>query len=118
MPNVYVVQEPLRIGEGGVPVPRINYGTLTPYGTVKFLFSWGEITDDTRLDFEAMRAYMARAREALKDFSDDDYLVPMGHPALIAIATLAAADVNGRLNILDWSRERRAYRVVQLDCDD
>jgi hypothetical protein len=113
-PRVFVVQEPLKMGPGGVAVPRINYGTLQPFGYLKFLFTWGEITDRTPLDDTT--TYLWRARAQLADFRDTDYLVPMGHPGLIAIATLAAAEANdGRIKILDWSRERSAYRVVQID---
>jgi hypothetical protein len=116
MSIVYIVQEPLRRDpESGVLVPRINYGTITPFGTPRFIFSWGEITDNMELDDLTMQRFIDRARDALRDFSDDDYLVPMGHPALIAAATVAAADRNERIRMLDWSRERRGYRVASMD---
>ena len=116
MSRVFCVQEPLKMGPNNVPVPRVNYGTLTPYGHLKFLFAWGEITDRTPM--QDTRAYMERARDQLHDFSDADYLVPVGHPGLIAIATLAAAEANdGKVQLLDWSRVLRAYRVVQIDMD-
>jgi len=112
--RVFVVQEPLKMGTDGVPVPRINYGTLHPFGTLKFPFTWGEIND--RMLLADTRSYVERARDAMRNFNDRDYLVPMGHPGLIAIATLVAAEENdGRIALLDWSREARAYRVVQID---
>lgn len=114
-PRVFIIQEPLKMVDG-VAVPRINYGTLMPFGEVKFLYSWGEITD--RMPLDNMTGYLARTRTALADFTDADYLAPMGHPGLIAIATLAAAEANdGRIKLLDWSRESRDYRVVHIDLD-
>jgi len=116
MSRVYVVQEPLKMSPTGVAVPRINYATLTPFGEVRFCFTWGEITDRTLLDDTA--SYLERARLALATFGDGDYLVPLGHPGLIALCTLAAAEANeGRIALLDWSRVNRAYRVVQIDLD-
>ena len=117
MSTVYVIQEPLRKDESGALVPRINYGTLTPFGTVRFVFSWGEIRDDMPLGVKDMASYMARARDAMVDYTEADYIVPMGHPALIAAVTLAAAERSPIVNLLDWSRERRAYRVVSMDVD-
>ena len=113
---VYVVQEPLKMGPMGIAVPRINYATLQPFGYLKFLFTWGEIND--RMEMLDTSAYRERARDALASFSDADYLVPMGHPGLIALATLAAAEANNRhIKLLDWSREAREYHVVQIDLD-
>lgn len=114
--RVFLVQEPLHIKDG-VPVPRIGYHTLRPYGEVRFLFSWGELTD--RTDLSDTHALLTEARRQLADFSDADYLVPMGNPVLIALATLAAAEANeGRVKMLDWLREERRYRVGAIDLDD
>jgi len=113
--RVFVVQEPLKM-ENGVAVPRINYGTLTPFGHLKFLFTWGEIND--RMPLLDTSSYLARCRDQLTDFNDADFLVPMGHPGLIALATLAAAEANeGRIKLLDWSRVHGSYRVVGIDLD-
>jgi hypothetical protein len=55
-------------------------------------------------------------KSKLKDFSDDDYLLAMGDPAAIAIASIIAGDVNnGVVNILKWDRENRAYYNVCCD---
>ena len=55
-------------------------------------------------------------REKLAGFSDDDYLVPIGDPAIMAAAAAIAASFNhGRVRLLKWDRERRIYWPVQLD---
>ncbi len=51
-----------------------------------------------------------------KDFSDSDFLLAMGDPVAIAIASIVASDINnGRLKILKWDREHRAYYPVEID---
>jgi hypothetical protein len=113
MPNVYVVQEPLR-REGGIVVPRINYNTLTPYGEVRFLFQWGDFKDDDVLENTAPIIW--RLRAALHSFGDDDFIVPLGNPAVIAMAVAVAAECNnGSVKILDWIRDETRYRVVTMD---
>jgi hypothetical protein len=113
MARVFVVQEPLK-KEHGVVVPRINYRTLTPYGDLVFLFQWGELQDDDALENTAPLIWKLRA--ALKDFRDDDYLVPLGNPALIGMAIAIASECNdGLVNILDWIRDERRYRLITMD---
>jgi hypothetical protein len=54
--------------------------------------------------------------EKLKDFNDSDFLLAMGDPVAIAIASIVASDINnGRLKILKWDREHRAYYPVEID---
>jgi hypothetical protein len=55
-------------------------------------------------------------REGLRDFNDEDYLLAVGDPAAIAIASmLAAAMNNGRVKMLRWDRLVRQYLELQLD---
>jgi hypothetical protein len=55
-------------------------------------------------------------KSILKNYSDNDYILTMGDPVAIAIASIVASDVNnGVVNILKWDRENRAYYNVMLD---
>ncbi len=55
-------------------------------------------------------------KKKLKDFSDNDYLLLVGDPVLIGIATAIASNVNrGKVNFLKWDRETSAY--VNIDAD-
>lgn len=112
----YIVQEPLHMVDG-VPVPRIGYHTITPYGTIKFLFTWSELRHDDAL--EETWPFLVRLHELLRNFNDNDYIVPLGNPTLVAMAVLVAAEVNdGRVKMLDWIRDERRYRVVQIDLNE
>lgn len=100
MGKVYVVQENPnvniigagRFGEFEILLPPGRQITLSPAPVVRQL------------------------KSKLKDYSDNDYLLAMGDPAAIAIASIAAADVNnGVVNILKWDRENKAYYSVTVD---
>ena len=54
--------------------------------------------------------------EKLKDFSDDDYLVPIGDPVLMCAAAMVAALYNeGRVKMLKWDRLCKKYIPIQID---
>jgi len=49
----------------------------------------------------------------LSNFSDDDYLLLIGDPVTIGIATaLAAHWNNGRVKMLKWDRQERRYLPI------
>jgi len=51
----------------------------------------------------------------LREFSDDDFLLAMGDPVAIGIASMVAADVNnGKVNMLKWDRENQCYYNVKI----
>lgn len=55
-------------------------------------------------------------REKLADFSDDDYLLLIGNPALIGFATaIASAANNGRVKLLQWSGAHKKYLPIEAD---
>ena len=52
----------------------------------------------------------------LNDFCDDDFLLAMGDPVAIAIASMVAGEVNnGKVNMLKWDRENQCYYNVPID---
>ena len=55
-------------------------------------------------------------KEKLRTFSDDDYILPVGDPALISTVAMVAGDINkGRVKFLKWDRGLRKYDVIQID---
>jgi len=52
----------------------------------------------------------------LKNFNDKDFLLAMGDPVAIAIASMVASDINnGKVNMLKWDRENQCYYNVPID---
>lgn len=118
MSRVFVVQEPLK-RVGREVVARIPLHDLEAFGQIVYLFSWSELfryRDAIVGDISA--ALYQKLEDKLADFSDDDYLVPLGNPGLIAMAAVVACDRNdGRVRMLDWVRDDKAYRVFSIDMD-
>ena len=57
-----------------------------------------------------------KLKQELKDFNDDDYLLLIGDPAIIAVAGAIASDVNnGRFKILKWDRNEMKYYDIEID---
>ena len=59
---------------------------------------------------------MREVAEKVKEFTDADYVVATGDPAVIAAVVMEAAYQNrGRVKLLRWSRLERCYAMIQLD---
>ena len=57
-----------------------------------------------------------KLRHELKDFNDDDYLLLMGDPAIIAVAGAVVSDVNGgKFKVLKWDRDEKRYYDIEID---
>ena len=57
-----------------------------------------------------------KLQQELKDFNDEDYLLLMGDPAIIAVAGAVVSDVNGgRFKVLKWDRDEKSYYDIEID---
>ena len=57
-----------------------------------------------------------KLQQELKDFNDEDYLLLMGDPAIIAVAGAVVSDVNGgRFKVLKWDRYEKRYYDIEID---
>jgi folate-dependent tRNA-U54 methylase TrmFO/GidA len=57
-----------------------------------------------------------KLQQELKDFNDNDYLLLMGDPAIIALAGAVASDVNGgKFKVLKWDRDEKRYYDIEID---
>lgn len=86
--------------------PAEGYGIITPLlpeGPIKI--SAGEMTH--------------LMREEMQDFGDDDYIMCVGDPVVIALATMVASDINdGVVTLLKYDRRARAYHPVRLNLNE
>jgi hypothetical protein len=96
---VYVTQENPRVDI----VSAIKYGDLIPLASP---------FDQVHLNPGRIVASM---RRKLCGFSDDDWLLCMGDPAIIGIAFAIAASANhDRVNLLKWDKMERSYYPVKV----
>ena len=57
-----------------------------------------------------------RLQQTLKDFNDNDYLLLIGDPAIIAVAgAIASENNNGRFKVLKWDRNEMKYYDIEID---
>ena len=108
MSRVFVSHEPHRIEAGQVK----SLFDLTPaaeYGDIEGVMPAGSSLLSTVPMVRTMR-------DRLANFSDDDYLLPVGDPsAIMAAGGIASEMKNGRGKILRWDRATRRYIVIQFD---
>ena len=57
-----------------------------------------------------------KLKQELKDFNDNDYLLLIGDPAIIAVAgAIASENNNGRFKVLKWDRNETRYYDIEID---
>ena len=55
-------------------------------------------------------------RDKLRNFSDDDYILPIGDPSLIATVAMVASEMNhGKVKFLKWDKYANDYFTVSVD---
>jgi len=110
MNKVYVTQETVRRDNNtGARVPRFDITPATVYGELEYLTPEGNISF-------APAPIIKTLKEKLRNFTDDDYILPVGDPILIAMATMIAADMNmGKVKMLKWDKHIGSYIVINID---
>jgi len=112
-PRVFVVQRPLRsikdkkTGEVVDRIPMFDTAPAQRYGEVHILLEPGDV---------ALMPYrsLMRLNEKLRDFTDNDYILPIGDPVLIGAAVaVAALRNNGKVRMLRWDRRDRCYTELE-----
>ncbi len=109
MSRVFVVYEPVRVTDSGDVVPLFDLSPVLEFGKPEILLQHTQSALNTV-------PMVRKLNDKLKDFSDDDYLVPTGDPVAIAIAAMSAARANnGRVKLLRWEKRQRRYYALDVD---
>jgi len=57
-----------------------------------------------------------KLRKLLKDYTEKDYLLLTGDPAIIGVACSIAADITGgKYNLLKWDRQEHTYYPIEIN---
>ena len=57
-----------------------------------------------------------KLKQELKDFNENDYLILMGDPAIIAAAgAIVSENNNSRFKVLKWDRDEKMYYDIEID---
>tara|TARA_R100001594_G_scaffold127057_1_gene164591 strand:- start:181 stop:582 length:402 start_codon:yes stop_codon:yes gene_type:complete len=106
-PNVYVIQEIPGTKEGK---PKINIIGASQYGKLNFL-----LPELSQIIFSP-GPLIFKLREKLKKFTQKDYLLLTGDPAIIGVACSIVSDMtNGKFNLLKWDKQERKYYPIEIN---
>ena len=104
---VYVIQEIPGTQSGS---PKINIMGASKYGEFKFL-----LPEFSQIIFSP-GPLIFKLRKSLKDFSEGDYLLLTGDPAIIGVACSIVSDMtNGKYKLLKWDKQERKYYSIDIN---
>lgn len=109
MSKVYIVQKQMRFDHTLQElVERFDTAPAEEFGDVVFLLS------PSAAPFNP-ESIIKELSEKLSMFTPDDYLLLVGNPILIGLASAIAADVAGTVNFLQWSGKEQGYLAVTAE---
>jgi hypothetical protein len=107
VPTVYVIQEIAGTKEGR---PKINILGAAEYGTFKFL-----LPELSQMIFSP-GPLIFKLRKGLKDYTNEDFLLLTGDPAIIGVACSIVSDItSGKFNLLKWDKQERKYYPIHIN---
>jgi len=105
--TVYVIQEIPGTKEGR---PRINIIGAAEYGDLKFL-----LPELSQIIFSP-GPLIFKLRKALKNYTNEDYLLLTGDPAIIGVACSIVSDItNGKYKLLKWDKQEKKYYPITIN---
>ena len=107
MAKVYITQDVLVRMPDGKFERKFDLSSAEQYGGLVALIGSGQSAVSSV-------PIMRQLRERLRDFSDDDFLVMLGDPSIMAGAAMVASQYNnGRVKVLKWDRRSAQYIPVK-----
>ena len=107
--KVYIIQNVMRKYPDGT-YRGLDYSQAERFGEVVFLFDWNKQV------VMSPQPTIRKLKTVLKDFSDNDYLLLVGDPALIGLTTSVLVTIsNGRYNMLKYDRIEKDYFPIRVD---
>lgn len=85
-----------------------NFLPAEEYGELFILF-------DYHISFTHIGRCISQLRDKLRGASKDDWLIPVGHPALILAAGHVWFDITSQMNILVWDQQMNKYVPVRIN---
>lgn len=108
MNKVFVVCEPTHV-IAGVTRSSMDLTPAAKFGDIEVLMP-------TSQSMLAPVPTVRSLKEKLRNFTDEDYILPVGDPVLIATVAMIAAEQNGgRVKFLKWDKHLRSYFSILVD---
>ena len=107
MSKVYIIQE---LPGTKIGVPKYNIMGAAKYGELVTL-----LPENSQI-IMSPGPLIFKLRKLLKNFSEDDYLLLTGDPAIIGVACSIVSDINnGKFNFLKWDRQEKMYYQIRVN---
>lgn len=108
--KVYIIHEVMRRdAASGQMVPAFDFRKAVEYGDLEVCLPPGRVA-------LAPGPTVNLLNDKLRNFCDDDYLIAVGDPSAISIASAIAAQNNrGRFKLLKWDKDMHQYIKVDID---
>ena len=108
MSKVYLVQEIPTDRDSGKP--KIDITPALKYGEIKIMFPRLK-----QMQFSP-GPMVLEIKKSLKDFTEEDFLLLYGDPAIIGVVCAVASDItNGKFKFLKYDRRQFSYYPIQLN---
>jgi|TARA_B100000131_G_C17575872_1_gene392960 hypothetical protein len=107
MSKVYLIQEIPGTSKGE---PKYNILGAQKYGEIKTILP----------EFSQMilspGPLIHKLRTLLKDYTEEDYLLLSGDPAIIGVVCSVVSDItNGKYKLLKWDRQEKTYYPIEIN---
>lgn len=107
MPRIFIPQIPMRWDEALQRHRQFfSFASIENLGEKVVLFD-----PDTQPHAVALMAKQIRSK--MIDFTDEDYLVCIGDPTLIAACAIAASRVSPVVRLLKWDKQTSSYLKLE-----
>ena len=105
--KVYVIQELPGTRSG---TPKFNIMGASRYGEIITL-----LPENSQI-IMSPGPLIFKLRKLLKNFTEKDYLLLTGDPALIGVACSIVSDItNGKFSFLKWDRQEKMYYPIKVN---
>ena len=105
--KVYVIQDVPGTREGR---PKINIIGASQFGDLKVL-----LPENAQIILSS-GPLVFKLKKLLKDYTQGDYLLLTGDPAIIGVACSIVSDItNGKYKLLKWDKQERRYYPIEID---
>lgn len=107
--RVFIVQRPSYRSTEGNWLDKYDISPAAHFGELTEVLPRGNVP-------RQLEVTLTRLRVVLRDYRDGDYLLAIGDPIAIGLATAIAAKANnGRVALLKWDRIRQDYQVYSAN---
>lgn len=109
-PDVYIVQNQHKWDrENKSWVPKFDFRPAKKFGQIKF------VLESDREPFGDTNQLVVDIRQGLWDYSENDFLLLLGNPALIGLCVAIASERgNGHVNLLQWDGREKIYNKISF----